>query len=303
MKRIFVTHKFLEIKTKIFILDDSITDLNELINRICQRFNDFSIDSIYLDNGIQIENLNEINNDDYLNTHLKKNEWIALNIGGTIYQTTKTTLINREPESFFNTMLTTMNWSHQIDSNGLISIKIDRSSRYFDIILDYLRYGKLIVDHNINLEGVLEEANFYSLTNLIDLTEEEILKRKNSNPKLNRQNVINFLCKTKSENLLRFQSVDLSGSDLSKLDLSYINFKQANLSETNLSGCNLSYSSFEKADLSKANLTFAICHGVRMLETNLESSNLSNSDFEDMAGKTSILEVLSYKKLLITYKV
>lgn len=298
MKRIFVVcriHDTNLIKTrvnwKIFIIDDVMHELNDLIQMVKQRFDETQINSLFLKNGIEIENINEINENDYLYAeYVEKRvqdneEWIVLNVGGRMFQTTKSTLISREPESFFSRFLSNANsCSIEHEENGLIVIKINRSGRYFEIILDYLRHGKLIVDVNLSLEGVLEEAQFYSLANLIEMIKKEKLRRQTSqfktSTKLTRHDVITFLCPTKSENNLRFQSVDLQGADLSKLDLSYINFKYANLSGCNLSGCNLSHSSFEKADLSKTNMKFATCHGVTMIWTNLEYSDLSNSDFE-----------------------
>ena len=40
--------------------------------------------------------------------------------------------------------------SHQ-DADG--AYLIDRNPKYFEPILNYLRTGRLIVDHNVNVEG------------------------------------------------------------------------------------------------------------------------------------------------------
>ena len=358
-KRVFVTHtklrdnfidfNDLELKEddnntvpKIFLIDTYIKSLNELKDLIRKLFNlNLKIDKLFLKNNIEIENLLEINNDDYLvavscienKTELKnemtpdvcrdKEEWIRLNVGGKIFFTTRTTLTSRDLDSFFGRMFSSdncNNWTHKLCDNN--AILIDRSSRYFEVILDYMRNGKLIVDTNVSLEGVLEEARFFSIDGLIYLIEKEMsdqnlksLEKENTllntltkallshedsinvNFKLDRRHVIQSLMQTKSDAFLRFQSINLQGCDLSKLDLSWINFKFANLSNTNLSGSNLSFSCLERTDLSNSNLEYTKCHGVRMTCANLENANLCSADFEDPGGKVANLEGANLKNV------
>lgn len=44
-------------------------------------------------------------------------------------------------------------WCSSVDESG--AYLIDRSPKYFEPILNYLRHGKLILDKNINAEGKL----------------------------------------------------------------------------------------------------------------------------------------------------
>ena len=256
-------------------------------------------DQIYGHCDTECLNLNEIN---------VLNDWINLNIGGKCFTTTRSTLTTREPDSMLARMFNTASinyWKHKCSPNG--AILIDRSFNYFEPIINYLRHGKLIIDANLNVHGLLEEAKFYAMDNLIELVEKEIQLREEQqkllkNPPMSRRDIMQVLMQTKNETYLRFQSINLQGADLSRLDLSWINFKYANLSGANLNGSNISYSCFERADLSKANLENAKCFGVRMTCVNLESAVLTNADFEDPNGtnRHAILEGANLKSVCAT---
>ncbi|XP_011881962.1 PREDICTED: BTB/POZ domain-containing protein KCTD5 isoform X2 [Vollenhovia emeryi] len=102
-------------------------------------------------------------------------QWVRLNVGGTYFLTAKTTLA-RDPNSFLYRLC-------QEDSD-LISDRdetgaylIDRDPTYFSPVLNYLRHGKLVINKDLTEEGVLEEAEFYNITELIRLVKERIILR------------------------------------------------------------------------------------------------------------------------------
>ncbi|TRY68881.1 hypothetical protein TCAL_05241 [Tigriopus californicus] len=123
-------------------------------------------------------------------------EWVCLNVGGTVFATTRTTLA-RDPASFLYRLVVTPTTSpaHSPAEAGAPGLPpalgsplgssrdaqgaflIDRDPSYFSPVLNYLRHGKLVMDKSMAEEGVLEEAEFYNITGLIGLVKERIQQR------------------------------------------------------------------------------------------------------------------------------
>jgi hypothetical protein len=109
-----------------------------------------------------------------------KTEWVRLNVGGQCFVTTKTTLC-KDPQSFFFKLCQddpSIGLTTDKDETG--AFLIDRDAQYFTPILNYLRHGKLIIEKNLQEEGVLEEAEFYNLQELINIVKERIKHRDES---------------------------------------------------------------------------------------------------------------------------
>ncbi|XP_059819649.1 BTB/POZ domain-containing protein KCTD9 isoform X2 [Hypanus sabinus] len=224
-------------------------------------------------------------------------DWITLNVGGQYFTTTRSTLVNKEPESMLAHMFRDKSaWGNKKDHQG--GFLIDRSPEYFMPILNYLRHGQLIVNKGLNLLGVLEEAKFFGIDSLIEQLEQLI---KNSLPAedhspISRKEFVRFLLATPTKSELRCQQgLNFRGTDLSRLDLRYINFKMANLSNCNLSHANLCSSNLERADLSGAILDGANLQGVKMLCSNAEGASLRGCNFEDPSGLKANLEGANLK--------
>ncbi|XP_018321208.1 BTB/POZ domain-containing protein KCTD9 [Agrilus planipennis] len=275
-----------------------------------------TIKRIFNEKGCEIDDLNTIRDndvifvssgEDFIHCSESKNwsegkssDWIKLNVGGKLFTTSKSTLKSKEPDSMLARMFAEdgtgfLFTPSNIDENG--AYLIDRSSTYFEPILNYLRSGQLIYDNNINPEGILEEARFFGIESVIPVLEDIVSLNKIPKERLplTRRDVVNALicCPCSSE--LRFQGVNLSGADLSKLDLRNINFKYANMRGCKLAGSNLSYCCLERADLADAVLDGAQLLGVKGLCANMECSQLKNCNFEDPCGTRSNMEGVNLK--------
>ena len=218
---------------------------------------------------------------------LTSDEWVTLNVGGRYFTTTRSTLTTKEPESMLARMFCKEDshmWANSVDSNG--AYLIDRSPAYFEPILNYLRHGELVMDKNINPQGVLEEARFFGIESLIHMLEVKIEDGKpatDSTPITRREFVLKLMT-TPSNCELRCQGLNFSNANLSKLDLRYVNFKYATLRRANLSGANLSYCNFERADMTGAKLDSANLLGAKMLCVTLEGASLQvkHNSYMDM---------------------
>ncbi|XP_036416351.1 BTB/POZ domain-containing protein KCTD5 isoform X2 [Colossoma macropomum] len=101
-------------------------------------------------------------------------KWVRLNVGGTVFLTTRQTLL-KEQTSFLYRLCQQQDLQSDTDETG--AYVIDRDPTYFGPILNYLRHGKLVYNKELAEEGVLEEAEFYNITPLIKLIKERILER------------------------------------------------------------------------------------------------------------------------------
>ncbi|KAI1694217.1 BTB/POZ domain-containing protein [Ditylenchus destructor] len=92
-------------------------------------------------------------------------EWIRLNVGGKVFQTTKSTL-SIHPESFL-ARLANGNIPSEKDESG--AFLIDRNYEHFGSILNFFRSGVVNLDRNEKaVRDLLCEADFYNVQSLVN---------------------------------------------------------------------------------------------------------------------------------------
>ncbi|KAL1374347.1 hypothetical protein pipiens_018128 [Culex pipiens pipiens] len=188
-------------------------------------------------------------------------KWVSLNVGGKVFTTTLSTLLNKEPGSMLARMFAQEDAMCPSDKDAEGAYLIDRSSQYFEPILNYLRHGQLIFDGHLSPEGILEEAKFFGIEGLIPQLEELVRQ----------QQPAEDLPLTRRDVIIRVST------------------------RCNLSLANLNYCCLERADLSFANLEGAQLLSVKGLCANMEGANLQGCNFEDPTGVRSNLEGVNLK--------
>ncbi|CAP36761.1 Protein CBG19646 [Caenorhabditis briggsae] len=98
---------------------------------------------------------------------------VKLNIGGKVFQTTESTL--KRFDGFFKTLLET---SVPITRDKNDNYFIDRSSQHFEIILNYMRDGDVVLpDSDKSILEIQKEAQYYMLMGLVEICEKKIPKK------------------------------------------------------------------------------------------------------------------------------
>uniref|UniRef100_A0A2K5NFS6 KHA domain-containing protein n=1 Tax=Cercocebus atys TaxID=9531 RepID=A0A2K5NFS6_CERAT len=223
-------------------------------------------------------------------------DWLTLNVGGWYFTTTRSTLVNKEPDG----MLAHIFEDKGQDHRG--AFLIDRSPEYFEPILNYLRHGQLIVNDGINLLGVLEEARFFGIDSLIEHLEVAI---KNSQPledhsPISRKEFVRFLLATPTKSELRCQGLNFSGgikmlcSNAKGASLKLCNFEDPSGLKANLEGANLKGMGMQGSQMTGINLR----GGAALAGTDLENCDLSGCDLQEANLRGSKLKGAIFEEML-----
>lgn len=298
------------------ITEDEKQSLEELMSTASSKFG-FAVERLFTEKGDLITDPSTIRAGDRLHAgpageqfcaprpatsaHRSATDWVTLNVGGSLFTTSVATLTNAEPQSMLARMFSGGSEGlrpSDRDSSG--AYLIDRSPTYFEPLLNYLRTRQLVLDHAVNPAGVLEEARYFGIESLLSRLETLVAAGPQSplsgdHVPLTRREVVRALLSTPSEASLRFQGVNFTGADLSKLDLRNINFKYACLRDCNLTHCNLTGCCLERADLSGARMDSSQLSCVRMMCANLEQTCMRTCNFEDPGGTRANLEGANMK--------
>jgi len=210
-------------------------------------------------------------------------DWLQINVGGKLFTTTRSTLTNKEPNSMLARMFAAdhsadASWHSSLDPSG--AFLIDRSPLHFEPLLNYLRHGQLVLDKTVSPQGVLEEARFFGLVSVVEALEEAVAAETEAcspDAPFNRRDVANALMASSVVSELRFQGINFTGADLSKLDLRHVNLKFAKLTSCDLRGANLAYCNLE-SDIRGLKL-FGAPIGILF-------NSMLNCDLRDLRGLT-----------------
>ena len=133
---------------------------------------------------------------------INKSSWITLNVGGQQFLTTKHTLLRKEsifrqfivdePSekipmyqlAFWKKAIAQRRNKKQpklsIDLQAYYQIRrksdnefyLDRDPTCFAVVLNYMRHGKLIYTKDVSITGIMEEASYFQVVDLIETIEE-----------------------------------------------------------------------------------------------------------------------------------
>lgn len=85
-------------------------------------------------------------------------DWVKLNVGGRLFYTSRTTLLNHEPGSVFAKMFNLSSELRPAAMDSAGAYLIDRDPKFFEPILNFMRTGSLILDPNVNPQGILDSS-------------------------------------------------------------------------------------------------------------------------------------------------
>jgi len=93
-------------------------------------------------------------------------DWIRLEVGGKPFHTTLSTLLSCPGSLLANMFDPESGFKPAYSENGVYYL--DSNPKYFGIILDWLRYQKVIADSDTNLSNVAAVADYFGIVELVE---------------------------------------------------------------------------------------------------------------------------------------
>lgn len=108
---------------------------------------------------------------------MPQHSWLTFNVGGSYFSASRSTLIKGTPPNspLHRVSIGSTNVEWDRDETG--AYMIDRDPIFFRALLNYLRTGFLILSHDTPEEGVLVEAEYFNVPELIKVIKQRISSR------------------------------------------------------------------------------------------------------------------------------
>lgn len=100
-----------------------------------------------------------------------------LNVGGVYFMTSRTTLAKSTPPNSPLHRISTNSTNVQWDRDEKGAYLIDRDPDFFKSVLNYLRHGKLVLGRDMSEEGIILEAEYFQLPELIKVAKQRLALR------------------------------------------------------------------------------------------------------------------------------
>lgn len=100
---------------------------------------------------------------------VKDKKWVLLNVGGTYFMTSRPTLTRSTPTNSPLHQLSVSSTNVQFDRDDKGAYLIDRDPAYFQVVLNFLRHGHILPTRDTTDEGILIEAEYFNLPELIEV--------------------------------------------------------------------------------------------------------------------------------------
>ncbi|KAM1276486.1 hypothetical protein ACFX13_029695 [Malus domestica] len=217
---------------------------------------------------------------------------VHLNVGGKKFSTTVGTLTQRQPDSMLAAMFSGRHTLRQ-DKKGYVFI--DRDGEHFRHILNWLRDGEVPKLEASQYAELVKEAKYYQLLGLVDGIPDVLNSKedKKLDADFTRAEVIDYIYTKKWSRgvggcTYYFRGVNLSGRNLSKLDLSHVNFGYACLRNVCFSGANIQGSNFNYADAEGATFDSANLRSSTFYHANLRGASFVGAKNYDLVGASCV---------------